>query len=538
MKKYIFILLILPVFIFSSNLEIVFNDNFKIKELAQGAEITLSLNIEEYNLDRLNEKISKIIDVTNTKLKKYDVNLSYLYSRSNKIEDYNDFYETEVVFLSDKLVLSDKLNKLDNGKYEISFIEKGKKIDNLYKINERIKKINTNLVYLKIINKKLLNQKDYRYNVYSEYKIDISDIKNINKIIDILNSEGFNIIDQNFYSKNKYLNYKDIIENYKEKAISISKMLGNYKYLNYSFKELKKDYEIYPNYSRNLKMLSDANIQVPNIENNNQFNISFNLINNDKNNYENEVEIYGNSTIKPSIEGYNITFTINDDDKLKDLKKYLQYSNKYHFETNFYYTYFENDIKYEDTYKYLYELNNVTNKNFESIIMLELEDQYYFLVNSDEQYIQNKSKEIEKNLNEKGIATSLIKKVPLKKELDRQKIHKLNHQLTVKVKNFDDLENLINSLYKVGVESVNIDLIVDYNKYETQLLKQALYEAEKKLLSFDKYEIIKIEDNSLNENSNFSYNVSNLKYANNILNSIKYNENIIKKELKIIARVK
>lgn len=538
MKKYIFILLILPVFIFSSNLEIVFNDNFKIKELAQGAEITLSLNIEEYNLDRLNEKISKIIAVTNIKLKKYDVNLSYLYSRSNKIEDYNDFYETEVVFLSDKLVLSDKLNKLDNGKYEISFIEKGKKIDNLYKINERIKKINTNLVYLKIINKKLLNQKDYRYNVYSEYKIDISDIKNINKIIDILNSEGFNIIDQNFYSKNKYLNYKDIIENYKEKAISISKMLGNYKYLNYSFKELKKDYEIYPIYSRNLKMLSDANIQVPNIENNNKFNISFNLINNDKNNYENEVEIYGNSSIKPSIEGYNITFTINDDDKLKDLKKYLQYSNKYNFETNFYYTYFENDIKYEDTYKYLYELNNVTNKNFESIIMLELEDQYYFLVNSDEQYIQNKSKEIEKNLNKKGIVTSLIKKVPLKKELDRQKIHKLNHQLSVKVKNFDDLENLINSLYKVGVESVNIDLIIDYNKYETQLLKQALYEAEKKLLSFDKYEIIKIEDNSLNENSNFSYNISNLKYVNNILNSIKYNENIIKKELKIIARVK
>lgn len=480
MKKGLFLIPILGINVFSANLTLDLKKQDVNISKPSGANIRVEVLSNDKNINDFKKQLEKL-----------DVDLKFVNSYKNYEESKN--VETIVTFLSDKKAQYADGYEYDEKlkEYKIVYKQRGSKENNLKMISERVKKEKVDLKFSNLVHKKYdyESQNNKSINVYN---LNVKNILNINKIVDVINKYDLNMETPIFYSDNTSNSYLDFKENSLKDASKIASFLGFNDLVRYEMEEYANDY-MYNFENTNLRLYANksAAIITPDIKEAKNFKNLYVFKNDNKKEYKNKISIISTAKGSFKYDYFDIEILEKDNSNLENLKKILPSNSK--IETKLYYTYNKKEALQSEALKIAkLELKNLTNKNFDKIINYDFVKENFSISAKNILEVENKVEKISKELQKYGINV-LIKSIDdgpfTKYEMKKVKHHSLN----IRVFDSNDIEKVINYALKNNFEVKNIECRVNSSEFETKIKIEALKNAKLKLEKLGNYEIEKVE---------------------------------------------
>lgn len=547
MKKMIIVLALMSIISYPNELEIrITNTTYSTKKV-DAASFESVLKLEDTSLKKLTD-ISK--QKANEFIKKIEssnlATASLLdYSYSKVLENNNDLkknlkIKTTLTFISDKMskFATSSYKAKYNGRdvYNLVFTETGKSsLENLEKINKRIKNIKEDLIYLDSQNREYFeNEKRQKYVVIQTFNVEVKDIKNISKVIDLAKKYDMTINTPNFYIKDSEYCIKEEVAKAREFAQLIAdnldyKLTDKYVVKNiYTNKNNPFLHDKYYTSRKYMALEAKTSIENPTEDQTIRSRINFYAKNYSDKKFENQIVIYATSNIETSDSTAKIHISINDDKKISKLKSVLKKSGiKNQISTKNYYTQIvEKDVpilKKEEYISFIINFTNVNKDNFMYLVRkypnlnagrIEIKAKTYENATKEYKNIENEFKKYNINTSiesYKTISNDIV--VGTKKEKET----KVYHDLYIKTDDINDVGLITSICQELGINIPYISFEQDRNKLEKELYVQAINAAKKNLKEFGQYEITSITSSDTNNNYSYVY-YPNIYFDNNKIN--------------------
>jgi len=544
MKKIMIVLALMSIMSYANELEIrITNTTYSTKKV-DTASFEAVLRLEDTNLKKLtdfskqkaNEFIKKITSTNLATASLLDYSYSKVVEDNNKLKK-NLKIETTVTFMSDKMSklanssYKRKYNGLDV--YHLVFTETGKSsLENLEKINKKIKNIKEDLIYVDSQNREYFErEKQQKYVVVQTFNIEVKDIKNISKVIDLAKKYDMKIDSPNFYIKNSEYDIKEEVSKAREFAELIAsnldyKLTDKYVLKNiYMNKNKPYRHDTYYNSRKYMALEAKTSIETPTEDQSVRARVNFYAKNDSNKKLNNEIMIYVTSNIETSDSTAKIHISINDDKKIAKLKSVLKKAGiKPEISTKNYYTQIvEKDVPILKKDEYISFMINFTNVN---------KDNFIYLVrkypNLNEGKIEIKAKTYENATKEYNKIANELKKYNISASIDsyknisndivvgnkKVKETKVHHDLYIKTDDINDVGLITSICQELGINIPYISFEQDRNKLEKELYIQAINAAKKNLKEFGQYEITAITTSDTNNDYKYVY-YPNLYFDNN-----------------------
>jgi|GEM_PF-2844402 len=544
MKKIMIVLALMSIMSYANELEIrITNTTYSTKKV-DTASFEAVLRLEDTNLKKLtdfskqkaNEFIKKITSTNLATASLLDYSYSKVVEDNNKLKK-NLKIETTVTFMSDKMskLANSSYKRKYNGRdvYHLVFTETGKSsLENLEKINKKIKNIKEDLIYVDSQNREYFErEKQQKYVVVQTFNIEVKDIKNISKVIDLAKKYDMKIDSPNFYIKNSEYDIKEEVSKAREFAELIAsnldyKLTDKYVLKNiYMNKNKPYRHDTYYNSRKYMTLESKTSIETPTEDQSVRARVNFYAKNDSNKKLNNEIMIYVASKIETSDSTAKINISINDDKKIAKLKSVLKKAGiKPEISTKNYYTQIvEKDVPILKKDEYISFMINFTNVN---------KDNFIYLVrkypNLNEGKIEIKAKTYENATKEYNKIANELKKYNISASIDsyknisndivvgnkKVKETKVHHDLYIKTDDINDVGLITSICQELGINIPYISFEQDRNKLEKELYIQAINAAKKNLKEFGQYEITAITTSDTNNDYKYVY-YPNLYFDNN-----------------------
>lgn len=544
MKKIMIVLALMSIMSYANELEIrITNTTYSTKKV-DTASFEAVLRLEDTNLKKLtdfskqkaNEFIKKITSTNLATASLLDYSYSKVVEDNNKLKK-NLKIETTVTFMSDKMskLANSSYKRKYNGRdvYHLVFTETGKSsLENLEKINKKIKNIKEDLIYVDSQNREYFErEKQQKYVVVQTFNIEVKDIKNISKVIDLAKKYDMKIDSPNFYIKNSEYDIKEEVSKAREFAELIAsnldyKLTDKYVLKNiYMNKNKPYRHDTYYNSRKYMTLESKTSIETPTEDQSVRARVNFYAKNDSNKKLNNEIMIYVASKIETSDSTAKINISINDDKKIAKLKSVLKKAGiKPEISTKNYYTQIvEKDVPILKKDEYISFMINFTNVN---------KDNFIYLVrkypNLNEGKIEIKAKTYENATKEYNKIANELKKYNISASIDsyknisndivvgnkKVKETKVHHDLYIKTDDINDVGLITSMCQELGINIPYISFEQDRNKLEKELYIQAINAAKKNLKEFGQYEITAITTSDTNNDYKYVY-YPNLYFDNN-----------------------
>lgn len=544
MKKIMIVLALMSIMSYANELEIrITNTTYSTKKV-DTASFEAVLRLEDTNLKKLtdfskqkaNEFIKKITSTNLATASLLDYSYSKVVEDNNKLKK-NLKIETTVTFMSDKMskLANSSYKREYNGRdvYHLVFTETGKSsLENLEKINKKIKNIKEELIYVDSQNREYFErEKQQKYVVVQTFNIEVKDIKNISKVIDLAKNYDMKIDSPNFYIKNSEYDIKEEVSKAREFAKLIAsnldyKLTDKYVLKNiYMNKNKPYRHDTYYNSRKYMALEAKTSIETPTEDQSVRARVNFYAKNDSNKKLNNEIMIYVTSKIETSDSTAKIHISINDDKKISKLKSVLKKAGiKPEISTKNYYTQIvEKDVPILKKDEYISFMINFTNVN---------KDNFIYLVrkypNLNEGKIEIKAKTYENATKEYNKIANELKKYNISASIDsyknisndivvgnkKVKETKVHHDLYIKTDDINDVGLITSICQELGINIPYISFEQDRNKLEKELYIQAINAAKKNLKEFGQYEITAITTSDTNNDYKYVY-YPNLYFDNN-----------------------
>lgn len=544
MKKIMIVLALMSIMSYANELEIrITNTTYSTKKV-DTASFEAVLRLEDTNLKKLtdfskqkaNEFIKKITSTNLATASLLDYSYSKVIEDNNKLKK-NLKIETTVTFMSDKMskLANSSYKRKYNGRdvYHLVFTETGKSsLENLEKINKKIKNIKEDLIYVDSQNREYFErEKQQKYVVVQTFNIEVKDIKNISKVIDLAKKYDMKIDSPNFYIKNSEYDIKEEVSKAREFAELIAsnldyKLTDKYVLKNiYMNKNKPYRHDTYYNSRKYMALEAKTSIETPTEDQSVRARVNFYAKNDSNKKLNNEIMIYVTSNIETSDSTAKIHISINDDKKIAKLKSVLKKAGiKPEISTKNYYTQIvEKDVPILKKDEYISFMINFTNVN---------KDNFIYLVrkypNLNEGKIEIKAKTYENATKEYNKIVNELKKYNISASIDsyknisndivvgnkKVKETKVHHDLYIKTDDINDVGLITSICQELGINIPYISFEQDRNKLEKELYIQAINAAKKNLKEFGQYEITAITTSDTNNDYKYVY-YPNLYFDNN-----------------------
>lgn len=544
MKKIMIVLALMSIMSYANELEIrITNTTYSTKKV-DTASFEAVLRLEDTNLKKLtdfskqkaNEFIKKITSTNLATASLLDYSYSKVVEDNNKLKK-NLKIETTVTFMSDKMskLANSSYKRKYNGRdvYHLVFTETGKSsLENLEKINKKIKNIKEDLIYVDSQNREYFErEKQQKYVVVQTFNIEVKDIKNISKVIDLAKKYDMKIDSPNFYIKNSEYDIKEEVSKAREFAELIAsnldyKLTEKYVLKNiYMNKNNPYRHDTYYNSRKYMALEAKTSIETPTEDQSVRARVNFYAKNDSNKKLNNEIMIYVTSNIETSDSTAKIHISINDDKKIAKLKSVLKKAGiKPEISTKNYYTQIvEKDVPILKKDEYISFMINFTNVN---------KDNFIYLVrkypNLNEGKIEIKAKTYENATKEYNKIANELKKYNISASIDsyknisndivvgnkKVKETKVHHDLYIKTDDINDVGLITSICQELGINIPYISFEQDRNKLEKELYIQAINAAKKNLKEFGQYEITAITTSDTNNDYKYVY-YPNLYFDNN-----------------------
>lgn len=544
MKKIMIVLALMSIMSYANELEIrITNTTYSTKKV-DTASFEAVLRLEDTNLKKLtdfskqkaNEFIKKITSTNLATASLLDYSYSKVVEDNNKLKK-NLKIETTVTFMSDKMskLANSSYKRKYNGRdvYHLVFTETGKSsLENLEKINKKIKNIKEDLIYVDSQNREYFErEKQQKYVVVQTFNIEVKDIKNISKVIDLAKKYDMKIDSPNFYIKNSEYDIKEEVSKAREFAELIAsnldyKLTDKYVLKNiYMNKNNPYRHDTYYNSRKYMALEAKTSIETPTEDQSVRARVNFYAKNDSNKKLNNEIMIYVTSNIETSDSTAKIHISINDDKKIAKLKSVLKKAGiKPEISTKNYYTQIvEKDVPILKKDEYISFMINFTNVN---------KDNFIYLVrkypNLNEGKIEIKAKTYENATKEYNKIANELKKYNISASIDsyknisndivvgnkKVKETKVHHDLYIKTDDINDVGLITSICQELGINIPYISFEQDRNKLEKELYIQAINAAKKNLKEFGQYEITAITTSDTNNDYKYVY-YPNLYFDNN-----------------------
>lgn len=544
MKKIMIVLALMSIMSYANELEIrITNTTYSTKKV-DTASFEAVLRLEDTNLKKLtdfskqkaNEFIKKITSTNLATASLLDYSYSKVVEDNNKLKK-NLKIETTVTFMSDKMykLANSSYKRKYNGRdvYHLVFTETGKRsLENLEKINKKIKNIKEDLIYVNSQNREYFErEKQQKYVVVQTFNIEVKDIKNISKVIDLAKKYDMKIDSPNFYIKNSEYDIKEEVSKAREFAELIAsnldyKLTDKYVLKNiYMNKNKPYRHDTYYNSRKYMALEAKTSIETPTEDQSVRARVNFYAKNDSNKKLNNEIMIYVTSNIETSDSTAKIHISINDDKKIAKLKSVLKKAGiKPEISTKNYYTQIvEKDVPILEKDEYISFMINFTNVN---------KDNFIYLVrkypNLNEGKIEIKAKTYENATKEYNKIANELKKYNISASIDsyknisndivvgnkKVKETKVHHDLYIKTDDINDVGLITSICQELGINIPYISFEQDRNKLEKELYIQAINAAKKNLKEFGQYEITAITTSDTNNDYKYVY-YPNLYFDNN-----------------------
>lgn len=544
MKKIMIVLALMSIMSYANELEIrITNTTYSTKKV-DTASFEAVLRLEDTNLKKLtdfskqkaNEFIKKIISTNLATASLLDYSYSKVVEDNNKLKK-NLKIETTVTFMSNKMskLANSSYKRKYNGRdvYHLVFTETGKSsLENLEKINKKIKNIKEDLIYVDSQNREYFErEKQQKYVVVQTFNIEVKDIKNISKVIDLAKNYDMKIDSPNFYIKNSEYDIKEEVSKAREFAELIAsnldyKLTDKYVLKNiYMNKNKPYRHDTYYNSRKYMALEAKTSIETPTEDQSVRARVNFYAKNDSNKKLNNEIMIYVTSNIETSDSTAKIHISINDDKKIAKLKSVLKKAGiKPEISTKNYYTQIvEKDVPILKKDEYISFMINFTNVN---------KDNFIYLVrkypNLNEGKIEIKAKTYENATKEYNKIANELKKYNISASIDsyknisndivvgnkKVKETKVHHDLYIKTDDINDVGLITSICQELGINIPYISFEQDRNKLEKELYIQAINAAKKNLKEFGQYEITAITTSDTNNDYKYVY-YPNLYFDNN-----------------------
>lgn len=544
MKKIMIVLALMSIMSYANELEIrITNTTYSTKKV-DTASFEAVLRLEDTNLKKLtdfskqkaNEFIKKITSTNLATASLLDYSYSKVVEDNNKLKK-NLKIETTVTFMSDKMskLANSSYKRKYNGRdvYHLVFTETGKSsLENLEKINKKIKNIKEDLIYVDSQNREYFEkEKQQKYVVVQTFNIEVKDINNISKVIDLSKKYDMKIDSPNFYIKNSEYDIKEEVLKAREFAELIAsnldyKLTDKYVLKNiYMNKNKPYRHDTYYNSRKYMALEAKTSIETPTEDQSVRARVNFYAKNDSNKKLNNEIMIYATSNIETSDSTAKIHISINDDKKIAKLKSVLKKAGiKPEISTKNYYTQIvEKDVPILKKDEYISFMINFTNVN---------KDNFIYLVrkypNLNEGKIEIKAKTYENATKEYNKIANELKKYNISASIDsyknisndivvgnkKVKETKVHHDLYIKTDDINDVGLITSICQELGINIPYISFEQDRNKLEKELYIQAINAAKKNLKEFGQYEITAITTSDTNNDYKYVY-YPNLYFDNN-----------------------
>lgn len=544
MKKIMIVLALMSIMSYANELEIrITNTTYSTKKV-DTSSFEAVLRLEDTNLKKLtdfskqkaNEFIKKITSTNLATASLLDYSYSKVVEDNNKLKK-NLKIETTVTFMSDKMskLANSSYKRKYNGRdvYHLVFTETGKSsLENLEKINKKIKNIKEDLIYVDSQNREYFErEKQQKYVVVQTFNIEVKDIKNISKVIDLAKKYDMKIASPNFYIKNSEYDIKEEVSKAREFAELIAsnldyKLTDKYVLKNiYMNKNKPYRHDTYYNSRKYMALEAKTSIETPTEDQSVRARVNFYAKNDSNKKLNNEIMIYVTSKIETSDSTTKIHISINDDKKIAKLKSVLKKAGiKPEISTKNYYTQIvEKDVPILKKDEYISFMINFTNVN---------KDNFIYLVrkypNLNEGKIEIKAKTYENATKEYNKIANELKKYNISASIDsyknisndivvgnkKVKETKVHHDLYIKTDDINDVGLITSICQELGINIPYISFEQDRNKLEKELYIQAINAAKKNLKEFGQYEITAITTSDTNNDYKYVY-YPNLYFDNN-----------------------
>ena len=544
MKKIMIVLALMSIMSYANELEIrITNTTYSTKKV-DTASFEAVLRLEDTNLKKLtdfskqkaNEFIKKITSTNLATASLLDYSYSKVVEDNNKLKK-NLKIETTVTFMSDKMskLANSSYKRKYNGRdvYHLVFTETGKSsLENLEKINKKIKNIKEDLIYVDSQNREYFEkEKQQKYVVVQTFNIEVKDINNISKVIDLSKKYDMKIDSPNFYIKNSEYDIKEEVLKAREFAELIAsnldyKLTDKYVLKNiYMNKNKPYRHDTYYNSRKYMAFEAKTSIETPTEDQSVRARVNFYAKNDSNKKLNNEIMIYATSNIETSDSTAKIHISINDDKKIAKLKSVLKKAGiKPEISTKNYYTQIvEKDVPILKKDEYISFMINFTNVN---------KDNFIYLVrkypNLNEGKIEIKAKTYENATKEYNKIANELKKYNISASIDsyknisndivvgnkKVKETKVHHDLYIKTDDINDVGLITSICQELGINIPYISFEQDRNKLEKELYIQAINAAKKNLKEFGQYEITAITTSDTNNDYKYVY-YPNLYFDNN-----------------------
>ncbi|WP_068268506.1 hypothetical protein [Caviibacter abscessus] len=534
MKKIFILLSLVAMISYTNELNLHLTNTTHKSVNADSAKLFVTLKVKDRNLKKASESIknkSKLFtnEIQNSNLATVNI-ADYNYSKNNVVTKNKEVkYKTSIVFASNEMSKfadsSYVTTKNNKNVYNLVFSEISENIvSNLEKIYKRVSKVSNHLSFVSAKTIQIDdNVTEKEYTISQTFLIDLSNIKNISKVVSIAKKYEMEVDNPDFYVKNIEYNTLDEINKSKNIAKIISKKLGynlkdeyilNFIKSSNNSNYIRQDYKSKPMNLSIEKMETD--IQSPNMEETITSSTSFKAYNDSKLNLKNNITLEINASVEAKDKLAKISISVDDDKKVSKLKSILNKIGILHkLSTKTYYSSsVEKEIPVynkEQYISFMVNLLNIDKNNFRYIL------NKYPDINGNKIEIKADTyekamqifKNIETDLKKHGVAVNVDSYENISKEIlvsnKKVKENILNHNLEIETQDLKNTGLIISICQELGINISHITFEADKEQLEESLYTKAIEKFKDEIKSFGKYEVQSIVQDNVDNDYSYEY---------------------------------